>query len=86
MSNVAAYPNFEANRPQGSQDQAQAFRDLEELICDLLRMAEISHDLVGMCLDPPEPERQECLARAMLAVGLTRRLTSELKEHYYRQW
>ncbi|MGJ5136857.1 hypothetical protein ACQR1V_02625 [Bradyrhizobium oligotrophicum] len=92
MSDILHFPGGEreGDAPSaafnaGEQDpHAQAFRDMEPEVRDMLRMAEITTGLVGEAmLDPFDRDKA---GRATLMAELTVKFAAEMCSRYYRRY
>lgn len=92
MSEVLTFPNGKAapidtdgsNLSSQDDPHAQAFRDMEPEVCDMLRMAEITTGLVGEAmLDPLDRDKA---GRASLMAELTVKFAAEMRSRYLRRY
>lgn len=63
---------------------SQVFRDLEGDVCDLERMGQIAHDLIGQCSTGEDGYRKPELS--FFAVMHLAKMLRDFKDRYERRW
>lgn len=86
MSEVIDFPTVEREITESDVDKlhAEAFRDLEGVVCDLERAAAIARDLIGECSAREDSYRK--LELAQFAIWQAAKLAEEFKQDYYKRW
>jgi hypothetical protein len=89
MSSVIEFPGKEPP-PEGYSKEhvdklhAEAFRDLEGVVCDLERMGQIAQDLIVQCVAREDGERE--LELSTFVVMQLAKMLRNFKDQYYSRW